>query len=164
MNIELVYDEKTSKYSLAPVSDDQPNKAEMEQSAVASIQKPLQKAADFEIAGLPLGGIGVGFAGTYLIDKLVGDQLGKWGDMGNLAAALAVAYLGPKFIGKEASKWISAVIIYEVAKPHMVSMLDKVWPVKTTTEASTPEVVAEQSSGMRQNTAYRDLGIYQDVF
>jgi len=191
--MKIVYDEKTGNPVLdmtdeqgkvAGVGQDR-DAAEMEQGGLAAT---LNKFSGMQVAGVPVGGVVLGTAGAFVLDKVIVDRiLAKETDpekaastamLWDLLLALAIGKWGGKYIGKETAKSAAFVLTYEAISGKVATWLDGVWP-KSSAEASqsqpmraayeVPQVFEQpamqpmmQPSGM-QNTG-GGLGAYAGAF
>jgi len=109
----LVYDEAKSGYRL----DETPAKADMEQvaGAVAGNVGFLPKIANFEVAEVPVGGVGMGLAASGLVDLgvgwfegMTGKKLPMWLAKG--LAAAAVMRWGKRYLTPTGALWTAGIL------------------------------------------------------
>jgi hypothetical protein len=110
---KLVYDETTNGYRV----EETPAVAGMEQvaGAVASGNSFLAKIANFEVAEVPVGGVGMGLAASGLVDLgvgwfegMTGKKLPMWLAKG--LAAAAVMRWGKRYLSPAGAFWTAGIL------------------------------------------------------
>lgn len=168
--MKMVYDEATGKYVL-DITDEQGKVADMGQEKTADMEQggiaaTIEKFGSFKVMDIPLGGVVLGTAGAFLIDKVVVDRLvanqadaekaATTAMVADLVAAFVIAKYGHKVIGKSAANASAFVLTYEAISGKIATYLDKVWPTNASASQAQPlrssyEVPQVFEQGMRQS-------------
>jgi hypothetical protein len=111
---KLIYDEAKNGFSLL---EDTPAVAGMEQvaGAIAGGNSFLAKIANFEVAELPVGGVGMGLAVSGLVDLLIGSVEGMTGKrlpmwVAKGLAAAAVVKWGKRYLSPAGAYWTAGIL------------------------------------------------------
>jgi len=192
--MKLVFDETVGKYVIDMSAEQgkvetpaaaMAQTAEMEAGGLAAT---VEKFGNFQVMGVPVGGVVLGTAAAFAIDKIIVDRLiAKETDpekaastamIADLVAAFVIAKYGGKIIGKETAKYCAFVLAYEAVSGKVAAFLDEHWPTSSApasqaqplrTHYEVPQVFEQgmrqpmnQFSGMH-NTGGA-LGAYADSF
>jgi len=140
-----------------------PDKAELEASVAA-----LDKLANFQVMGAPLGKVAIGTGIAFVIDKVIVDRMiasimaddsltaeqqaekaANYAMGIEAVAAIAIGKYGKKWLGPQTASAVSFVLMYEAFSGKIAEMLDKFWP-KSTASAEQKRIAAEQKRAAAQ--------------
>lgn len=158
--MKLAFDEKTNTYGL--VEDQQPDQGAKAEMGL-SVRSSVEQIANFQLAGIPVGGPVIGGGIAILLDRVLlakVDPTHKYGPWPLVVAAVVAAKLGPK-LSPTLARWCSGIMLYEAAADTISELIEKYWPTTTTTTTTT---TTEQMRQMRQAAAVQQPSTQGDYY
>jgi hypothetical protein len=155
--MKLVFDEKTNSYQYQTVED--APVASMEKNNIIS---SIDKAASFDIAGIPIGSAIIGGTAAILLDRVVLERIDpthKYGPAAMLVGALGMGWVGKKYHSK-AAEATALILAYEGIADYISMIVDKVWPVAATTQNS----VVRQATAVARQVGSTGTDYYKAAF
>jgi hypothetical protein len=138
--MKIAFNETSGQYE--QIADAAPASAPV--AEMENVNATLNKLANYDVMGLPIGGAVVGGLGAILIDRVLLQRIDpthKYTPWSLLIASGLMGKFGRKYLG-DAAKYASLILAYEGVADYMSSMIDKYNPVTPAATAQSRQATA----------------------